>query len=456
MGNHIVKVEFPQSYIPTYLEKSFLPQSKSLSNTDPNKLLKQAIWAYFLLLIFEGALRKWLLPGLATPLLIVRDPLALFLVLKVWQRGLLPSSPYLLGTIMIGVLGVYTAILLGHGSLPVALFGARTLLIHFPLMFVIGSIFNRDDVVRLGKVTLWFVIPMTVLTALQFYSPQSAWVNRGVGGDMAGAGFSGTGDFFRPPGTFSFTNGLTSFYSFAAPFIFYFWFDSKSINKLLLVCASIGLLIAIPLSISRGLFFQVGVTVFFSSVLILKNQKYLSKFFLAIIGVLLALSFLSQTSFFLTATDAFTSRFETANENEGGLEGVLIDRYLGGMIGALTGDKEVPIFGYGLGMGTNVGSMLLTGGKSFLISEGEWGRLIGELGFLMGTAMIIIRLGFCVRIALASYSSLAKGDLLPWLLLSYGLLIVPQGQWAQPTSLGFSTLIGGLMLASLKKHNIKV
>src|SRR3546814_1990531 len=44
-------------------------------------LLKQGIWVYFILLIFEGALRKWVLPGLATPLLVVRDPVALLLLL---------------------------------------------------------------------------------------------------------------------------------------------------------------------------------------------------------------------------------------------------------------------------------------------------------------------------------------------------------------------------------------
>ena len=35
--------------------------------------LKRLIWVYFILLVFEGALRKWFLPGLSTPLLIVRD-----------------------------------------------------------------------------------------------------------------------------------------------------------------------------------------------------------------------------------------------------------------------------------------------------------------------------------------------------------------------------------------------
>jgi hypothetical protein len=41
------------------------------------KRLRQLLWLYFWLLIFEGALRKWLLPGLSTPLLLVRDPVAL-------------------------------------------------------------------------------------------------------------------------------------------------------------------------------------------------------------------------------------------------------------------------------------------------------------------------------------------------------------------------------------------
>ena len=50
---------------------------------EPNyKSLKIAIWLYFLLWIFEGALRRWILPSLATPLLVVRDPIAIFIILR--------------------------------------------------------------------------------------------------------------------------------------------------------------------------------------------------------------------------------------------------------------------------------------------------------------------------------------------------------------------------------------
>ena len=63
---------------------------------------------------------------------------------------------------------------------------------------------------------------MTLLIALQFYSPQSAWVNRGIGGDIKGGGFTGALGYFRPPGTFSFTTGVSQFFSFTAAFIIFF------------------------------------------------------------------------------------------------------------------------------------------------------------------------------------------------------------------------------------------
>lgn len=417
-------------------------------------LLKQGVWVYFILLIFEGALRKWMLPGLATPLLLVRDPLALWIVVSIWQKGLLPANPYLIGVIIISIAGVFTSTLLGHGSITVALFGLRILLIHFPMMFAIGRLFNNEDVFKIGVVALWISVPMTVLIALQFYSPQTAWVNRGVGGDMSGAGFSGAEGYMRPPGTFSFTNGVALFYGFIAPFIFYYWFYSKRINRLVLISATIALIVAIPLSISRGLFFQIAVTMIFSFLIVIRKPKYTVKLIFACVGGVIALIALAQTSFFNIAIGAFTSRFDTANNVEGGFEGVLIDRYLGGMVGALTSNELIPFWGYGLGMGTNAGSMLLTGEKAFLIAEGEWGRLVGELGFLMGLCIIIIRLGFCLKLALASYQEMVNGNLLPWLLLSFGLLTIPQGQWAQPTALGFSTLIGGLLIASLRPVQI--
>ncbi len=426
--------------------------SKNKTKIDPNNWLKKGIWAYFLLLIFEGALRKWLLPGLATPLLIIRDPIAIWLVIKCWQRGLLPSSIYLSTMVVIGIISIFTAIFFGHGNLLVALFGARILLFHFPLVFVIGKIFNRDDVIKIGKATLLITIPMTVLIAMQFYSPQSAWVNRGVGGDMAGAGYSGALGFMRPPATFSFTTGTTSFYSFAACFIFYFWFDIQKVNKLILIAATLALFAAIPLSISRTILFQTVVTLIFTVLAVSRKPKYFGKLLVAVIGAIMIIAVLSQTSLFNTATAAFTSRFTDASGSEGGLKGTLSDRFLGGIIGSFAGVADEPFFGYGIGMGTNVGGMLLSGNRAFLIAEDELGRTLGEIGPLLGLIVIFLRFGLTLKIILASYHKLALNDFLPWILLSFGILSLAMGGWAQPTYLGFSIMIGGLMLASLNSN----
>ena len=429
--------------------------SKSLSVRNPAlQSLKNGIWIYFFLLLFEGAFRKWLLPGLANPLLIVRDPIAIWLLLKAIQKGILPFKGYVAAITLISIVAFITTLLLGHQNPYVALFGLRILLIHFPLMFVIGRVFTKEDVIHLGKITIYICIPMLILNVLQFYSPQSAWVNRGVGGDMAGAGFSGALDFFRPPGTFSFTTGNVLFWGYAAPFVFYFWLVPQQINRFLLIGGTVSLILAIPLSISRTLLFEVALTFLFTLVIMIRKPKYLGRIAIAVAVLFLLIVAISKTSIFQTGSEAFTSRFTSANESEGGLESVFLDRFLGGMIGAVTQSDEIPFFGYGIGMGTNVGSMLLSGKVIFLIAEVEWGRLIGEMGILLGLTVIAIRIAFVFKVTKLAYKKLRYGDFLPWLLLSFGMLVLLQGQWAQPTSLGFSTLIGGLILASVKNKRI--
>jgi hypothetical protein len=417
---------------------------------DPNRNLKRGIWVYFLLIIFEGALRRWILPGLATPLLVVRDPIALWLILAAWRRGLLPANSYLTGTVIISVLGIFSALLLGHGNLMVALYGARILLLHFPLIFVIGRIFDRADVLKLGAAFVWLTPFMALLIAVQFYSPQSAFVNRGVGGDIAGAGFDGAMGFFRPPATFSFTIGTHMFFGLAACFIFYYWLHSHSINKLVLTAATLGLLSAIPFSISRSLLLFVIVALIFTVIGLLRKPKNLGRVLLLSLGMIMVLLVLSRVSILQAPIEAFVSRFTSASDVEGGLKGSLGDRYLGGMTDALASSSQQPFFGYGIGIGTNAGSAILTGERTFLISEGEWGRLIGELGPWLGIGIIFIRMALCVKFTVAAYKHLLADDLLPWILLSNALLVIPQAPWAQPTVLGFSTLISGLLIASFR------
>jgi hypothetical protein len=421
-------------------------------NKDPNLWLKRGIWLYLLLLIFEGALRKWVLPGLASPLLIVRDPLAVLLLWMAWNKNLIPSSVLLKIMVIIGALSILTALIFGHGNLFVALFGARTFLLHFPLIFIIGRTLDKEDVIQIGKFLLWVSIPMALLVALQFYSPQSAFVNRGVGGDSSGAGFSGAMGYLRPPGTFSFTNGIHLFYGLTGSFILYFWLNPKGVNKLALCGATLALIAVIPLSISRTLGFTIIIVVFFALVTVLRKPENFVRVVLAGIGIVIMLAVLSNFNFFQTATKVLTQRFTNASTTEGGLKGTFGNRYFGWMATAIATSLDQPFFGHGVGLGTNVGSALLTGDRKFLVSEEEWNRQIGELGALMGIGVILVRVALSLKMSIHAVRNLQNGQMLPWMLLSFGLTVIPQGQWAQPTALGFSVLAGGLIIAAMHHH----
>jgi hypothetical protein len=418
-------------------------------HSDTN-LLKKGVWMYFLLLIFEGALRKWI-PGLATPMLVARDPLVLWMCYRMWKNNTLPSGLYLAAIVVIGIIATITALLLGHGSFLVAIYGLRPLLIHFPMIFIIGTLFTKEDVIKLGRMVLIIAVPMTLLIALQFYSPQSAWINKGLNEEVEGAGLTGALGYFRPSGTFSFTNGTSLFYGLVACFTLYFWMNITKINKVILLAATGALLLAIPLSISRTLLVQVGLSLVFSILAVAFNPSYLKQIIRIIGAGAVVVVILMSTSVFQTATEVFTTRIDNASTSEGGVKGTFVTRIINDMTTPFEGIMEKPYFGYGIGMGTNAGSQLLTGRREFLIAEGEWGRVMGEMGLVNGLALLLLRLIFTIELSIASLKKLREGDLLPWMLLSFALPIMLQGGWSQATSLGFYTLIAGILLASVSK-----
>ncbi|CAM4100411.1 hypothetical protein [Gillisia limnaea] len=418
-------------------------------------ILKNGVWIYFFLLIFEGALRKWVLPGLSEPLLLIRDPLALWLMFKAFNANVWKPNLFVKAMWWVSILSLSLALLTGHGNLTVGIFGFRITAVQFPLIFVIGAIFNKKDVIKVGEVMLWLNIGMTILVAAQFFSPQYAFINRGIGGDIEGSGFSGAAGFFRVPGTFSFTNGLAFFYGLTAAYLFYFWIAPKTIKgfKILLVFSTLALLIAIPLSISRTVLFEIAVSMVFMIAIFRKKPKIIGRVAITISAGLILFLGIKSFSFFETATHAFSERFTSANKTEGGLDGVFIDRFLGGMYGALT-QERLPFWGMGMGMGTNVGAKILVGDfKKFLVAEEEWGRIVGELGVLLGVILILIRVSLVIHFLRKAWSSISTGNLLPWMMLSFGMFMILQGQWAQPTTLGFSVFAGGLIIASHREKN---
>lgn len=414
--------------------------------------IKIALWLYFLLWIFEGALRKWILPSLATPLLVVRDPIAIYIIFKAFSTNVKFMNGYIVCSSIITLLAFIVTLTFGHGNIFVGLYGARIMLLHFPLIFIMGAVFTQEDIATTGRMLLAVNILVTIIVYLQFISPQTAFVNIGIGGEGS-AGFNGYRGYFRPSGTFSFTTGLSSYYILVSVFVFYFWLSKETCSKILLIASTVALLIALPLTVSRtavGGVLLVGVFAFVGSATSFKSIFKVFSVVLIVISLFLVLQ--KTTSVFKLGTEVFMNRVDEANEVEKGQNSSFIERALEGFTQPIINLFESDLFIGNLGMGTNAGAQMLTGKVKFLISEGELGRVAGEQGLILGGGLIALRLLLALSFFYRSITLPSAYKLLPLAFCGSALFLITQGQWAQPSMLGCSIVAAGLLDASI---NIK-
>lgn len=424
----------------------------------PNyKSIKIAIWLYFFLWIFEGALRKWILPSLATPLLVVRDPIAIYILFRALYLNVKFVNPYIILSLIFTLLSLAITLTFGHGNLFVGIYGARIMLLHFPLIFIIGKIFTKEDVLQVGRVFLVLNILMTIIVYFQFSSPQTAFINIGIGGEGS-AGFSGAMGYSRPPGTFSFTTGLSIFYTAASVFVYYFWLSKDACSKILLCASTIALVIALPLTISRGAVVAVLIVGLFAIMASVTSAKMLGKVLLTGVVFYIAILILQNyVAIFNVGTEVFMHRVDAANKSTGaggGLKESILLRMVDDFLGPFIDFFNNPILEGNLGMGTNAGAQMLTGKTVFLVSETEFGRLVGEQGILFGGGIILVRLILALKITVQSWKLPKEDRLLPFILCGAACPALFQGQWAQPSVLGFAVIMVGLLMAGLKKVEI--
>lgn len=402
------------------------------------------------MLVLEGALRKWALPSLSNALLLARDPIVVIAYIWAIMHNRFPWNKYISSGCVLMAVCVLIAIVAGHGNVVVASYGLRANFLHIPFAFIIGSIWDREDVIHFGRYWLWGTLAMTGIIVLQFTSPQSAWINQGVGG-VGSSGFSGALGKFRPSGTFSFTTGVVQFYTFTAAFLISGVTQHRRYGKLLLAAASIVLIMAIPISISRTLMLTVTLTLLtgiFSSTF---QRGAITRYFrIALIGCV-GLFIAAQFSVFDEAKSAFLARWETSTaDRHGGVSGAIFGRTINEFIGPFLMDQDVPFLGMGIGAGTQVGAKLLTGEKGFHLGEGEWFRLTGEGGLLLGTLYIAWRVWLTFALTSFALKAWRNGNGMGLIFLSataYNMLV---GQLGQSTICGFTIIGVGLTIASMR------
>jgi len=400
---------------------------------------------YVILLIFEGALRKWFLPSLSDPLLLVRDPVAVVICVLGYRSKNLVFDGYLralflllAGFVAIGALQLINGI---GGSPFVIAYGLRTYLLHLPVAFVMARVLNSTDIRRILMMFLWAALPMAVLMAVQFESSPHAWVNLGVAGHR-GQIFAAPGHI-RPAGTFSFVNGPMGFFTIALAALIASAVDLRGVSWLLRIAGWVAVSLAAAVSGSRSFLAAVAGVVLVGVAGWARGRS-------TRLGRGLVASALTA----LVAVNVLGS-FDTVREGAEVIQSRLDQWGNGGLARRLMYDYNTvewaivdsPMLGVGLGAGTNAAAAL-QGTKSFRWGEGEWPRVIFEVGPILGLLYLIWRVWITLAVGRAALRVCGSGVLLPLLLWGACASSLLSGQWGQTSIQGFGVFTLGLTLAA--------
>jgi hypothetical protein len=424
------------------------------------KNLAWLLTMYFWLLIGEGAVRKWILPGLSDYLLVVRDPLIIWIYLCAYRDGFFPPDPAvkiaaLLGLIS-GLFGVFTLVQsrTGVASVLIAVYGVRTFFLHLPLIFLIPQVLGFRDVVRVGRWCLLLSVPMTLLMIAQYSMPAGHWLNKTTMGEGTEQIAAALGRI-RPPGTFSFISGPGSFYPLVTAFLVFGILEPGIYSAWLKYAAAAATFLTLPISGSRTLVISCAVCLGFGAVVLITMPSRFARALWWGVAVVAAGMALLASPVGQQAVESFSARWTSANEGEGGgrgISGAVANRVGGGFTESFDILDTVPIVGYGIGAGTNVGSRLSTGEiLDFAYGESEWVRILMELGPVLGAAYIFFRVFLCLKVLVHGWSELMARRSLSWLLAGACWIQLFNGQTGQPSTLGFMAFVGGLSLAAAKQ-----
>jgi hypothetical protein len=412
--------------------------------------LRRMIWLYFALLIAEGALRKWIVPSLSAPLLVVRDPLVILIYIQAVRCRRFPFNgpmvTYFLLLSSFVLLALYQIIAgIGGGPL-VAAYGLRTNFLHLPLIFVIPQVFSYDDVLKLGRCILLLSVPMAALMAWQYLSPPDSFINAATSADAQQISFA-MGKI-RPAGTFSFATGAAHFYVLATAFLIYGLVQPRApYSRWLLAAALISVLVVQPVSGSRLLVIGCALVLMAAMMFVPLSGRGGLRILVIAAVIVAAFAALSLTSFFGEAITVFMVRWNDAGDGNAGM--TLASRIFGIFLEPLHYLPEAGLFGKGVGLGTTAASALMTGTSQFLLAEGEWSRVVLEAGPLLGFSFLIYRAWMAGDIAWRAALAAKRQYLLAWLLAWDACRSLLLEQFSQPTNLGFVILVSGLCLAAM-------
>lgn len=423
------------------------------SHDKARRYIRYLLWLYFCLLLIEGALRKWVLPEFSNPLLVVRDPVALAIYFLSFRARVFPRNGWVIALGVMAFLSALATFVQLWPYLPptkiaaICGYGIHTNFFHLPLIFIMAQVLRFEDVKKFGWWTLALLVPITLLLIAQFQAAPDALVNRTAGGE--GEMMMSALGKVRTAGPFSFVTGVVSYFALATGYLVWGLLKQGAYKNWLLGGAGIALVIGIAVSGSRSVVGACAVVVASLLVVIFLRPDVVNRFGRVLLAIIILGFIVSRTPIFKEGLSVLSTRFtEVAEATEQSVARGMVARLFSGYVESFSMLGKAPLLGFGLGIGTNAGARFLTGRSMFILSEGEWSRVLLESGPLLGVAYILWRCALVGRIGWLCVKAVQRGNLLPLLLFSSSFLPMISGQFGQPTILGFAVFVTGLAFAA--------
>lgn len=407
--------------------------------------------AILFVVVLEGAVRKWISAELTTPVVLVRDTLAVWMVLHALGAGHLRFNR-LSGLL----LGVWSVVVIGWSLLQAVLndipieilaIGLRFWLLYLWCAVAFSVSITERDFRFIVRAILMLMVVTAPLVVAQYLQPPEAFINKQVSDVEDDRVFTVIFGVVRTTGTFSFTLGYSTFLGLVTPFsLAYLTSKSNhSKDKYWKAIALGALLVGTMVSGSRTAFvnFFVAIFIYLGYLFFITRVRLKFRTYTAIVvGAVLVVVF---AGVFSNALDAIEERAEGATESEN-VSLRIVEMF--------TGTPELrenfDIVGSGIGYGANFAGVVLTGERAFLNGENEMERTLysgGLLGlFFVAAKFLVCGWGVYRSLGIARASSVLP--LLLWVAASVALLTWSITGQLTANAMGF--IVAGLALASMR------
>lgn len=361
---------------------------------------REGVRVALLLVIFEGAIRKWVFPGAQDLIYFAKDVFLLGAYVGFFrQRHRLrwrpPAAPLLWGSLVFAV--GFGLLQVANPNLPnllVGILGFKAYFFYVPLLFLLPEMYRGDEeLARDLRRYLLLALPVGALALAQFFSPASSPLNTYARVDDPAAAYVatfGTSTFVRVTATFSFITGYTT-YLLAMAILILAWLGGTrwKLRGNLPIYAALGAtLLGMLMTGSRGpvlllilllpLYWWLGV---------LREQGGGGTFGRLVLGMSIVLGILAWVG--QDAIGAFWGRALGSQD--------VPARLASPVEAPLRLLPEAGLIGFGIGATHQTATVVTPGIPPYiwlrgLMIETESGRIMLELGVLGFTAIYLVRL----------------------------------------------------------------